>query len=68
MVPLYHPRQHSWSDHFAWNEDATIMLGRTPIGRATIERLRLNRPGVVNLRRVLREASLQRREGQENAT
>jgi hypothetical protein len=54
IVPLYHPRQHTWTDHFAWNEDYTIILGRTPIGRATVDRLRLNRPGVVNLRRVLR--------------
>jgi|SRR5579884_177624 len=23
MVSLYHPRQHRWSDHFAWNEDYT---------------------------------------------
>lgn len=52
-VPLYHPRQHAWPDHFAWNENVTIILGRTPTGRATVERLRLNRPGVVNLRRVL---------------
>jgi hypothetical protein len=52
-VPLYHPRQHTWTEHFAWNENATIILGKTPTGRATVERLRLNRPGVVNLRRVL---------------
>lgn len=55
-VPLYHPRQHRWNEHFAWNEDFTIILGRTPIGRATVERLQLNRPGVVNLRRVLYSA------------
>lgn len=54
VVPLYHPRQHVWTDHFAWSADFTFMLGTTPIGRATVERLRLNRPGVVNLRRLLR--------------
>lgn len=53
-VSLYHPRRHAWNEHFAWNEDCTLIIGRTPIGRATVERLRLNRPGVVNLRRVLR--------------
>ena len=52
-VALYHPRRHRWSDHFAWNEDYTLVLGLTPIGRATIERLHLNRTGVINLRRVL---------------
>lgn len=53
-VPLYHPRQHRWRDHFAWNTDYTMMVGLTPIGRATIEKLQLNRTGVANLRRVLR--------------
>ena len=50
MVPLYHPRQHRWPDHFAWNEDTTIVIGLTPTGRATVEALRLNRENVVNLR------------------
>ena len=53
IVPLYHPRQQQWSDHFAWNDDFTLMIGLTPIGRATVEVLQLNREGVVNLRRVL---------------
>lgn len=52
-VPLYHPRQHTWSDHFTWNEDFTLLLGLTPTGRATVEKLHLNRSRVVNLRRVL---------------
>lgn len=54
IVPLYHPRQHHWSDDFAWNHDYTLLLGLTPTGRATIEKLQLNRQGVVNLRRALR--------------
>lgn len=53
-VPLFHPRQHQWKDHFAWNDDFTIVIGLTPTGRATIEKLSLNRDGVVNLRYVLR--------------
>jgi len=53
MVPLFHPRQQRWSQHFLWSQDTTGVVGRTPIGRATVERLRLNREGVVNLRRVL---------------
>jgi hypothetical protein len=52
-VPLYHPRQQRWRDHFAWNDDFTLVIGLTPIGRATIEALQLNRDGVVNLRRIL---------------
>lgn len=51
--PLYNPRKHQWSDHFNWNEDFSLLIGKSPIGRASIERLDLNRLGVVNLRKVL---------------
>ena len=50
---LFHPRRHLWQEHFVWNESYTLMLGITPIGRVTIEELKLNREGVVNLRQVL---------------
>lgn len=52
-VPLYHPREHNWANHFAWNMDCTLVIGLTSIGRATVEALQLNREGLVNLRRVL---------------
>lgn len=52
-VPLYHPRLMDWRNHFTWSDDYTIMMGITPIGRATIEALQLNRAGNVNLRSVL---------------
>jgi hypothetical protein len=52
-VPLYHPRRQRWSDHFAWNEDYSEVVGLTPTGRATAATLELNREGLVNLRRVL---------------
>jgi HNH endonuclease len=52
---LYNPRIHHWDEHFIWDEDFSIIVGRTAIGRATIERLCLNRIGVVNLRQVLRK-------------
>ena len=55
IVPLFNPRRDLWSDHFAWDTaDDTRMIGRTAIGRATVERLRLNHDGVVNLRGVLK--------------
>ena len=50
---LYHPRKHAWSEHFAWNEDYSRVIGLTPTGRATVKTLHLNREGVVNLRRLL---------------
>jgi hypothetical protein len=58
LVPLYHPRHQRWNEHFTWNEDFTLVIGLTPTGRATVERLQLNREGVVNLRRVLHSANL----------
>lgn len=57
-TPLFHPRKHSWEEHFIWNEDSTELIGITPIGRATIFKLRLNRAGVKNLRRVLQRLGL----------
>jgi hypothetical protein len=53
LAPLYHPRRDRWADHFEWNATCTMLLGLTPTGRATIDLLELNRPGVVNLRRIL---------------
>jgi hypothetical protein len=53
VAQLYHPRQQRWSEHFAWNEDCTLIIGLTPTGRATVEKLDLNRAGLMNLRRLL---------------
>lgn len=52
-VPLYHPRQDLWGQHFTWNMDFTRLLGITPTGRATIDCLKLNRAEAVNLRQLL---------------
>lgn len=57
-VPLFDPCRQRWADHFTWNDDCSEVLGVTPTGRATAAALRLNRPGVVNLRRVLFAAAL----------
>ena len=56
QAALYHPRHDVWADHFAWADDYTVIMGRTPTGRATVERLQINRSAVVNLRRILRQA------------
>lgn len=52
-APLFNPRDELWSDHFAWSGDYTRVQGTTPTGRATVAALKLNREGLVNLRRVL---------------
>jgi hypothetical protein len=41
-VPLFNPRQQMWQEHFEWVENGLEMRGKTPIGRATIQRLKLN--------------------------
>ena len=57
-VALFHPRQQPWSNHFGWSTDYLTLIGLTAIGRATVEALKLNRPGVINLRRLLLLAGL----------
>ena len=52
IVPLYHPHQQSWSEHFVWSEDGAEIVGRTPMGRATIAALRMNRPQLIHVRRM----------------
>lgn len=58
VVPLFHPRQMDWFEHFVWSDDTTQMLGVTPTGRATVELLQTNRENLINLRQVLRQLNL----------
>jgi hypothetical protein len=39
-VALFNPRADRWSDHFEWDE--CVIIGKTPIGMATIDALKLN--------------------------
>jgi hypothetical protein len=50
VSPLYHPRRHVWSEHFAI-ADATI-IGLTAEGRTTVELLDMNHEERVRLRGV----------------
>ena len=45
-------------DRTEWHEESTEILGISPLGRATVLRLHLNRIGLINLRRVLWQAGL----------
>lgn len=56
MVRLFHPNQQNWSEHFVWRSDGLLIVGLTPIGRATVEALQLNRAPLVNARRLWRDA------------
>lgn len=53
-VKLFNPRRQPWGAHFAWNEDATLTIGITATGRATIDALKLNRPELINFRTAFR--------------
>jgi hypothetical protein len=52
LVPLFNPRADQWDDHFRWSPTFTRVIGRTPVGRATVEALRLNRQSLVSARRI----------------
>lgn len=54
VVDLYNPRKDSWYDHFYWNDDETLLIGKTPKRRVTINLLQINRQSNINQRGVLR--------------
>ncbi len=51
-VPLFNPRQQIWHEHFKWDDDGVMILAKTPVGRATAVRLKLNIDRVVTARKV----------------
>lgn len=51
IVALFNPLTQAWSDHFKWSQDGAIIVGLTPVGRATVEALRLNNEIAVEVRR-----------------
>jgi hypothetical protein len=40
VVRLFHPRRDMWAEHFAL--DGALVVGKTPVGRATVSLLRVN--------------------------
>lgn len=48
-VPLYNPRSNDWNEHFKWRGE--YVDGITPIGRATVAALCMNRLLAVAIRR-----------------
>ena len=53
LVPLFHPRQMQWHEHFSWSPDFLNIIGITEVGRATVDALNLNRSGLINFRTAL---------------
>lgn len=48
-APLFHPRRQAWQDHFHLDLDASLS-GLTAEGRATVTRLKMNRPLAIRIR------------------
>ncbi len=48
LTPLFNPRRHRWYRHFRW--ECAYLIGVTPIGRVTVELLKINDPFRVELR------------------
>src|SRR5437588_11079064 len=51
LVPLFNPRKDEWKEHFSWQGAA--LMGKTPVGRTTIDVLRINSQERVEHRRML---------------
>ena len=51
VVSLFNPRRHKWAKHFRW--EAAVLVGLTPIGRATVSVLEINLDHRVGLRQGL---------------
>jgi hypothetical protein len=54
VLPLFHPRQERWDEHFKL--DGARILPLTPTGRATAALLRFNTPDRLRLREASRQA------------
>lgn len=50
LASIFNPRHQEWTEHFARIEDGARVIGRTPVGRATVTALALNRLLLVRAR------------------
>jgi hypothetical protein len=49
-IRLFNPVRQNWYDHFRWEKGGLWIVGLTPVGRATISMLKLNRFALVEAR------------------
>jgi HNH endonuclease len=49
-VLIFNPSEQTWDEHFVWEKEGEIIIGLTPIGRATVVALKLNRSPLVTSR------------------
>jgi hypothetical protein len=57
-VRLFNPRKQRWSEHFTWNKDKTLIVGKTACGRATVLALNLNNDYVVTTRHFWKDTNI----------
>ncbi len=50
-VPIFNPRTQNWNEHFSWSKNGTKIIGKTAVGRATINALHLNRERFIKIRK-----------------
>ncbi|MBW3540861.1 MAG: HNH endonuclease [Planctomycetes bacterium] len=48
LTELFHPRRHVWDEHFEWR--GVFIVGKTAIGRTTVQLLNLNSDEQLQLR------------------
>lgn len=51
LARLYNPRRNRWPRHFRWN--GPFIVGRTPVGRVTVDVLNINEQQAVAVRAAL---------------
>jgi hypothetical protein len=56
VTRLFNPRRHRWATHFRW--EAALIVGKTAIGRTTVEVLAMNDPDRLAVREELIEQGL----------
>ena len=58
VASLFNPRLQNWNDHFVWLDGGLRVGGSTPIGRATVIRLKMNQERIIKARRRWIEAGV----------
>lgn len=56
LTPLFNPRTQVWSEHFAYR--GPVLVGKTAVGRVTIQVLDLNQIDTLDTRAMLMQAGL----------
>jgi hypothetical protein len=51
-IRLFNPRLDYWREHFEWVDAGSVIRGKTAIGRATVETLKMNHADIVTARRL----------------